>query len=59
MYAKLKGRILTGRLAEVFVKKGIAVECDAPVKKGRQAKKEVKPVKVEKPKAKKEVKKKK
>lgn len=33
MYAKLNGRILTGKLAEIFVKKGIAVECDAPVKK--------------------------
>jgi hypothetical protein len=46
MYAKLGGRILTGKLAEVFVKKGIAIECDVPVKKGRPAKKEAKaPVK--------------
>ncbi len=34
MYAKLKsGKVLSGKLAEIFVRKGIAEECDEPVKK--------------------------
>jgi hypothetical protein len=42
MIAKLKsGKIISGKLAELFVKKGIAVECDdeAVKAKGRPKKK--------------------
>lgn len=40
MYAKMKsGKTISGKLAELFVAKGLAVECEKPEAKKKPAKK--------------------